>query len=486
LLQGRVRNGRPYKVTDRQPWLRIKLIRVSDTFVVLSVLLGVFLLTNVGRMPDGFRGFLALRVTVKNVVFLVVFVLAWRVLARLTRIYVWQIVRERAAERKRVALTTGLLSLIALFFPTVSVTHAFGYTAIGYFWLGSTLAILGLRRIVHGLVPLPEGRRPKDTLIVGTGPRAQRLSQELVALGADDFRIVGYVDHADFRPASQDGVPYLGTPDVLEGILMRSAVDEVLITLPIKSAYTEIQEILECCRRVGVRAQYLADLFDPVHGRPARMGDRPSLVQAPPAPEGWALVSKRLIDLVSATVITVVLCPILVGAALAVRLSGPGPILFGQDRYGYNRRLFRMYKFRTMVADAEMLQVELESRNEASGPVFKIRQDPRITRVGRFLRRTSIDELPQLFSVIRGDMSLVGPRPLPVRDVHRFTEGALMRRFSVRPGLTCLWQIGGRNNVGFDEWIRLDLKYIDEWSLLLDLIILIRTVPAVVRGTGAS
>jgi lipopolysaccharide/colanic/teichoic acid biosynthesis glycosyltransferase len=144
-----------------------------------------------------------------------------------------------------------------------------------------------------------------------------------------------------------------------------------------------------------------------------------------------------------------------------------------------------MYKFRTMVADAEARQEALEDRNEAAGPVFKIKDDPRVTPVGRFLRRTSIDELPQLVNVVVGDMSLVGPRPLPARDVQRFNEATLMRRFSVRPGLTCLWQIGGRSNVDFARWIALDLKYIDEWSLRLDVVILARTVPVVLRGEGA-
>jgi lipopolysaccharide/colanic/teichoic acid biosynthesis glycosyltransferase len=145
-----------------------------------------------------------------------------------------------------------------------------------------------------------------------------------------------------------------------------------------------------------------------------------------------------------------------------------------------------MYKFRTMVTNAEALQATLESRNEAAGPVFKIKHDPRITRVGRFLRKTSLDELPQLFNVLKGDMSLVGPRPLPTRDVRRFAESWLMRRFSVYPGLTCLWQISGRSNLSFHDWVRLDLDYIDRWSLGLDMRILARTVPAVLKGTGAS
>ncbi len=161
-------------------------------------------------------------------------------------------------------------------------------------------------------------------------------------------------------------------------------------------------------------------------------------------------------------------------------------MFFAQERYGYMKRRFRMLKFRTMVENAEALQIELEVQNEASGPVFKIRNDPRITPVGRFLRRSSLDELPQLWHVLTGEMSLVGPRPLPVRDVGHFEEPWLMRRFSMRPGLTCLWQISGRSDLGFDRWIALDLEYIDRWSLWLDLEILLQTVPAVLRGRGAA
>ena len=171
--------------------------------------------------------------------------------------------------------------------------------------------------------------------------------------------------------------------------------------------------------------------------------------------------------------------------ALAVKLTSPGPVLFKQPRYGYNRRRFPMYKFRTMVKDAEQRLKELEHLNEAAGPVFKIKKDPRLTSIGGFLRSTSIDELPQLFNVLLGHMSLVGPRPLPVRDVSRFSEATLMRRFSVLPGMTGLWQVSGRSSLGFNDWIALDLKYIDNWSLLEDLRILLITVPVVLRGRGA-
>ncbi len=203
------------------------------------------------------------------------------------------------------------------------------------------------------------------------------------------------------------------------------------------------------------------------------------------APNGSRLLLKRAVDLCGATFALLCAAPLLVLIAVAIKMTSRGPILFGQERYGRNKRIFRMLKFRTMVADADRLQQSLEARNEMDGPVFKIRDDPRITRIGRLLRKTSLDELPQLLHVLTGDMSLVGPRPLPLRDVARFTRPSDMRRFSVRPGLTCLWQISGRNGIGFEEWMRLDLTYIDRWSLTLDFYILARTIPAVLRGAGA-
>ena len=171
---------------------------------------------------------------------------------------------------------------------------------------------------------------------------------------------------------------------------------------------------------------------------------------------------------------------------MIVKATSGGSVFFIQERLGINKRRVRLYKFRTMVSDAEQRLSELEHLNEASGPVFKIKNDPRITRIRKVLRKTSIDELPQLINVLKGDMSFVGPRPLPVRDYNGFDEDWHRRRFSVRPGITCLWQVNGRSGVSFDHWMELDMKYIDEWSLWLDLKILAQTVPAVLKGSGAA
>ena len=202
--------------------------------------------------------------------------------------------------------------------------------------------------------------------------------------------------------------------------------------------------------------------------------------------EGWPGLVKRGLDIGVAAILLVVFLPVMAAVAGLIKLTSPGAVLFTQYRLGYNKRKFKIYKFRTMMEDAEQRIKQLEHLNEVSGPVFKIRNDPRITPIGRFLRRASIDELPQLFNVLKGEMSLVGPRPLPARDYEGFNQDWQRRRFSVRPGLTCLWQINGRSSIPFEKWMQLDLQYIDKWSLWLDLEILIRTIPAVLKGKGAA
>jgi len=260
-------------------------------------------------------------------------------------------------------------------------------------------------------------------------------------------------------------------------------VDEVVIALPIKSCYEDIQSVIHTCERLGVQSTYLADLFQPSLGRVGYEHATVHTVKV--VQDDFRLEIKRVVDVAGAAVGLVALAPLFLLIALVIKLTSPGPVFFSQLRYGLNKRRFRMHKFRTMVQNAESMQTALEQRNEAQGPVFKIRRDPRVTRVGAVLRKCSLDELPQLWNVLRGEMSLVGPRPLPLRDVGLFEQGWLMRRFSMRPGLTCLWQISGRSDVSFDRWVALDLDYIDRWTLRLDAKILLQTIPAVLRGTGA-
>jgi len=242
--------------------------------------------------------------------------------------------------------------------------------------------------------------------------------------------------------------------------------------------YCEEQGIIVRVRTETFNLKVARSFFDDLQGIPVMT------IQSGPA-DTWQLAMKRFLDVAGSAALLFALAPLFAIVALLVRLDSSGPVFFTQERVGFNKRRFRMLKFRTMVAEADKQQELLEHLNEAEGPVFKIRNDPRITRVGAFLRRFSIDELPQLVNVIKGDMSLVGPRPLPLRDVERIEIRWHKRRFSIKPGITCLWQVNGRSDIGFDDWVRLDLEYIDSWSLALDVVIIMKTIPAVFRGPGA-
>ena len=255
------------------------------------------------------------------------------------------------------------------------------------------------------------------------------------------------------------------------------------------SNFGQVEEVVQACELEGVEAWLVADFFRTQISR-ASFDDFygwPVLVFRSTPEASWQSVLKLLLDYVGALVLLVLLSIPLAIVALLVKLTSRGPVLFRQQRSGLNGQPFTIYKFRTMVTNAEQLQAELAAMNEMSGPVFKLSKDPRVTPIGKCLRKFSIDEFPQLVNVLRGDMSLVGPRPLPVDEVRRFHDLAHRRRLSVKPGLTCLWQISGRNNVSdFKDWVRLDLEYIDNWSLWLDFKILCRTVPIVLAGTGAK
>ncbi len=250
-----------------------------------------------------------------------------------------------------------------------------------------------------------------------------------------------------------------------------------------------VQEAVEACETEGVEAWLNVGFIHTSVARPSyeNFGRNPMLVFRATPEISWGVMLKNVMDRVGAAALLILLSPLLLAASVAARLSSPGPILFRQQRAGLHGRPFVMLKFRTMFAGAEARQKELEDQNQMRGPVFKIENDPRITPVGRILRRTSIDELPQLWNVFRGDMSLVGPRPLPLYEVEKFERAGHRRRLSMKPGLTCLWQVRGRNQVvDFEDWVKMDLEYIDNWSVWLDLVILLRTIPAVLLGAGAK
>ena len=276
--------------------------------------------------------------------------------------------------------------------------------------------------------------------------------------------------------------------DRFPSFLREHVVDEVALALPMKTCYPKASEIVAQCKEQGILVRFLPDIFDvaSVQSKADVPGHNIAIPVYADHLEGWPIVAKRLLDIVVSLTLLILFFPLFLIVALWIKVDSRGPVFFAQERIGLNKRRFRIYKFRTMVTGAEKMQSSLEELNEVSGPVFKIKEDPRITRVGKVLRRASIDELPQLFNVLTGGMSLVGPRPLPVRDYQGLERNWHRRRFSVRPGITCLWQVNGRSSVHFEKWMELDMQYIDQWSLWLDLKILAKTMPAVLKGTGAA
>ncbi len=414
----------------------------------------------------------------------------WHLGFSLQGLYQTNRLRQLADELKDVGRAV-LIAAVALFLVgrlgrwqavnlwTVGVFGLWALVLDGGFRVALSLALRYFRQ---------RGRNAKSLLLVGGGRRGQQIVTHLKQRRDLNYQLVGYVEsEAAYGREPLAGVPWLGAIVDLPAIVAEKVIDEVIIALPVKSQYAQIQSLITLFEEQGITVHLLADLFQPKLSR-CRVTEIAGLsfVSLHSAPVfDWRTEVKRMIDLLVSAILLIALIPLFILVAIAIKLDSPGPVFFVQTRVGYHRRLFRLYKFRTMVADAEARLKELEHLNEKDGPIFKIRHDPRITRVGRWLRKTSIDELPQLLNVILGDMSLVGPRPLSLRDALGLEESWQKRRFSVKPGLTCLWQVSGRSNLSFEQWMQLDLQYIDHWSLSLDLRILLRTIPAVFSGEGA-
>ena len=320
--------------------------------------------------------------------------------------------------------------------------------------------------------------------------RAQ-MQKSVILVGApEDTRRM----RADFGSSRSESMEVLAELDLNERtiadlveLLHQTSANGIIINAK-HVFFGQVEKAIQACEIEGVEAWLVADFFKTQVSRTALddFQGRPVLVFRSAPEASWQGVFKQALDLSVAFLLILLLLPVWLLVPLAIRLSSPGPVLFRQRRCGLNGAPFTMLKFRSMVTNAEQLKQELAALNEMGGPVFKVTNDPRVTKIGRLLRKYSIDEVPQLFNVLRGEMSLVGPRPLPVDEVRRFDDPAHRRRLSVKPGLTCLWQVSGRNKVkDFKDWVRLDLEYIDNWSLWLDVKILWRTIPVVLTGEGA-
>ena len=297
----------------------------------------------------------------------------------------------------------------------------------------------------------------------------------------------GFITDATWDAGGDDlPAPVLGRDSDISEILQHHVVDQVLI-VPSPQQLERVNALLARCREEGVMAGVVLSFVTPGgnHATLDRFDGMPLLTYTTAPADEMLLGIRRLLDIVLAILALVPLAPLMAVVALAIKITSPGsPVFYRQLRAGLRGRRFEVVKFRLMVPDAETLKPALEAYNEMDGPAFKMSNDPRVTALGTFLRRTSIDELPQIWNVLRGDMSWVGPRPVPVEEAERY-EPWQRRRLSMKPGLTCLWQVSGRCDLSFEEWMRLDLEYIETWSLWLDAKILLKTIPAVLTGRGA-
>ena len=436
--------------------------------------------------------FLSMRVKVQNIALFALFLLAWHVVFSSFGLYSSKRFSPRWAEvldiAKASTLGSAIVFVAAIFLRIHMVTPLF----ILIFWVASTLGGAGSRVLLRYLLAgiRRRGRNLRQMVVVGTNPRALRFARKVEARPELGYRIVGFVDGhwAGMEIFEQTGYQLVSDFAGFPRFLREQVVDEVVIALPMESSYRQAARIAALCEKQGIIVRLLSDLFNLrlAQSRAEEFEGEPVITLSAGSPDGWQHLLKRTLDVSVSLVAMLLLSPLFLLAALIVKLTSPGSSFFVQERVGLNKRRFRLYKFRTMVADAAERQWEIEHLNEASGAVFKIRNDPRLTPVGKFLRKTSIDELPQLFNVLKGDMSLVGPRPLPLRDYQGFDQDWQRRRFSVRPGITCLWQINGRSSVPFEKWMELDMQYIDQWSLGLDFKILAKTIPAVIKREGAA
>jgi exopolysaccharide biosynthesis polyprenyl glycosylphosphotransferase len=435
--------------------------------------------------------FLSMRVKVGNLVVLAVILLVWHTVFSIFGFYQSQRMSGSISlafdAAKATTLSAITLAVIGKLFQIRMVTPRSGII----FWLLSSVVILTARLFLRHMLRKfrMRGHDPLNVLVLGTNPRAIEFARKIESKPELGYRVLGFVDHewagqAEFLCSQYSLVC---NPDELSEYLRRNVVDEVAIYLPLRSFYGYASQVAALCEQHGILVRFASDIFNLkiARSRVVELDGDAHVTAHSGSTNAGALLAKRGLDIIVSALLLVLFAPLLAAVALLVKLNSEGPALFRQERIGLNKRRFRIYKFRTMVVNAEKMMAELEKMNEVSGPVFKIKNDPRLTGMGGFLRRTSIDELPQLINVLTGDMSLVGPRPLPVRDYEGFSEDWQRRRFSIRPGITCLWQVNGRSVTSFDKWMELDLQYMDEWSLWLDLKILAQTIPAVLKGSGA-
>ncbi len=384
----------------------------------------------------------------------------------------------------KTVLTGGLILITFLFlFKLQGISRSL----ILIFLIVNTIFLIIWKYAIYLLLQYirKKGYNYRNILIVGTGKRAEKFARTVYNHKGWGLKVVGFIDDdPDLLGNMISGRKVIGLIKDLPDILTTNQIDEVVFVVP-RKWIDRIEKAALLCEEMGIKTRVSVDLFnhkiakttlEDLHGIP--------LLTFDPAPHPEAAIAiKRVTDILLSLCVLILNVPLFILIAIVIKLTSKGPVFFKQERCGLNGRMFNVLKFRTMVEEAETLKEDMESLNEVSGPVFKIKKDPRVTAIGRYLRKFSLDELPQFINVLKGNMSIVGPRPPIPSEVERY-DFWHRRRLSMKPGITCLWQVNGRNRIAFEDWMRLDLDYIDRWSLALDMKIILKTIPAVLRGSG--
>ncbi len=470
----------------------LKAFKLSDMMIMAFIFFLSAMAVSSQIDTTTFNEFLSMRVKVQNFILFLGLVLLWYFIFSTFGLYKSKRFSNKSNEIidviKASSLGTLIIFIASIIFSIQMITPVF----LGIYLVGSSTMIIFNRMILRSILKQLRlrGRNLRHMLIVGTNSRAVEFAREIEKKPELGYQIIGFMDDewegiGEFNKSGHNIVTdFMNSPEFIRN----SVVDEVAICLPVKSFYNQLNRIINMCKEQGIIVRSLNDVFDLKVGRTKidHFEDNQVATVYLGTMNGPQVFVKHVLDFLISIILIVILSPLYLITALLIKLTSPGPVFFIQERAGLNKRRFNLYKFRTMMHEAEKKQSDLEHLNEASGPVFKIKNDPRITSIGKLLRKASIDELPQLFNVLKGDMSLVGPRPLPIRDYNGFDKDWHRRRFSVLPGITCLWQVNGRSDVSFEKWMELDMEYIDNWTIWLDFKILVKTVPMIFMGTGAA
>jgi len=470
----------------------MSLLKLLDLLMLAAGFLLTTILVVEAEHAVSLGRFFSLRTRVVNFGLFLLALVIFHINFRASGLYRSRRLSTQQAEAIDVLKAMGLNAICFAAFSWVFAIRMITAKFLAIFWIFATLFLLLSRLVLRRVAAYlrSHGRDLRHLLILGTNSRAIEFAGKVASDPERGYRVLGFVDDdwPGIGGVQKTGLRVVSDFAGMAAYLRANVVDEVAMYLPVGSFYRHSAEVVKLCEQHGITMRFNSDIFDlkTLRWHAEEFEGQQHIATYSGSVDLWPRAVKRMLDIVVSASALVLLSPVLAAAAVAIKLTSAGNIFFLQERIGRNKRRFKIYKFRTMVANAENLMPSLEAQNEAGGPVFKMRNDPRITKLGRFLRKSSIDELPQLLNVLRGEMSLVGPRPLPVRDYNGFSEDWQRRRFSVKPGITCLWQVNGRSGVSFDQWMLLDLQYLDEWSLWLDLKILAKTVPAVIRGEGAA